>query len=128
MMARRKIRFVGQFTDPQVEMQMVEIVRVAQSLIDDVSVSQENILNINYELSNKETIEGATQKASAAETSAKEYTDAEIGKVKTYPPLGGPSANRPITPELYASYFDTDLGKPIWWNGAGWVDFGGDGV
>ena len=31
----RKIRFVGRFSDPQIEMQIVEIVKVAQGLIDD---------------------------------------------------------------------------------------------
>jgi hypothetical protein len=26
------------------------------------------------------------------------------------------------------SYFDTDLGKPIWWNGTAWVDSSGTSV
>lgn len=35
---------------------------------------------------------------------------------------GGITANRPDAPELFQMYFDTDLNKPIWYNGAFWVD------
>jgi hypothetical protein len=42
--------------------------------------------------------------------------DAEFG-------LSGPSTNRPNT-NLYVGrrYFDTSVGKPVFWNGATWVD------
>jgi len=38
------------------------------------------------------------------------------------------TANRPILPPKADgnSYFDTDLNKPIWWNGIGWVNSNGD--
>ncbi len=35
---------------------------------------------------------------------------------------GGSSEERPATPKLYHPYFDTTLGKPIWWTGTKWVD------
>lgn len=35
---------------------------------------------------------------------------------------GGETAGRPIAPELYEMYFDTDLGLPIWYDGTNWVD------
>lgn len=35
---------------------------------------------------------------------------------------GGSTANRPSAPLLYEEYFDTDLGKPLWWFGSDWVD------
>lgn len=41
---------------------------------------------------------------------------------------GGPTADRPTDPELFESYFDTDLGHPIWWNGTQWVDAMGQAV
>ena len=43
---------------------------------------------------------------------------------------GGLTANRPASPTLYQSYFDTGLGTPrtIWWTGAAWVDATGTGV
>jgi hypothetical protein len=40
--------------------------------------------------------------------------------------LNGTTANRPVIPagslRIGISYFDTTLGKPIWWNGTVWVD------
>ena len=40
--------------------------------------------------------------------------------------ISGTSNERPTT-DLYAgnSYYDTTLGKPIWWNGSAWVDITG---
>jgi hypothetical protein len=40
----------------------------------------------------------------------------------------GPSAARPAPGECVAgmAFFDTTLGRPIWWNGAGWVDAMGE--
>jgi hypothetical protein len=35
---------------------------------------------------------------------------------------GGTTAQRPGTPVLYQNYFDTTLGKPIWYNGSVWKD------
>lgn len=34
----------------------------------------------------------------------------------------GTTAERPTTPVAGQQYFDTDLGKPIWYSGANWVD------
>lgn len=41
---------------------------------------------------------------------------------------GGTSAQRPSDPEPHQQYFDTELGKPIWWNGSSWVDAMGNNV
>lgn len=35
---------------------------------------------------------------------------------------GGNTANRPESPATFATYFDTTLGKPIWYDGVNWVD------
>lgn len=35
---------------------------------------------------------------------------------------GGNTANRPEEPATFATYFDTALGKPIWYDGVNWVD------
>lgn len=35
---------------------------------------------------------------------------------------GGETAARPLSPLTYEMYFDTDLGLPIWYDGADWVD------
>ena len=72
----------------------------------------------------------AQTKADLAETSAKTYADDQAGiaetNAKAYADslvnLGGPTANRPGTPESFMMYFDTDLNKPIWYNGTDWVD------
>ena len=36
--------------------------------------------------------------------------------------LAGPTADRPTSPPTGTMFFDTDLGKPVWYNGSGWVD------
>lgn len=36
--------------------------------------------------------------------------------------IHGTSAQRPDLPTVGMLYFDTTLGKPIWWNGSFWVD------
>ena len=45
-------------------------------------------------------------------------------------PLYGTTANRPISTivlpvPIGQTYFDTTLGKPIWWNGTNWVNASG---
>jgi hypothetical protein len=139
----RKIRFVGRFSDPQIDMQIVEIVKVAQGLIDDTSEATENIGDLWNAVNNKETPGGAQAKANQAETNAKqyadgkiaealndskEYTDSQIEGIETHPPIGGPTGERPLAPFLYGCYFDTTLGIPIWWDGTKWVDAGGVAV
>lgn len=44
----------------------------------------------------------------------------KVRRVNIFP--GGTTANRPTSPLNYSQYFDTDLGKPIWYDGSGWVD------
>lgn len=41
---------------------------------------------------------------------------------------GGATEDRPETPEDFEFYFDTDLGKPIWYSGTEWVDATGTAV
>lgn len=53
----------------------------------------------------------------------------EIEIVQT--PSRGTTLQRPSgwgTTGVGRSYFDTTLGKPIWWNGSGWVDGTGSAV
>lgn len=40
----------------------------------------------------------------------------------------GTTANRPASPVAGQRYFDTDLGRPIWFDGTGWVDAAGTAV
>jgi len=41
---------------------------------------------------------------------------------------GGTTAERPVDPRQFFNYFDTDLAKPIWFNGTEWVDATGTAV
>jgi hypothetical protein len=41
---------------------------------------------------------------------------------KEYVENNGNSSNRPSSPSVAQPFFDTDIGKPIWWNGTDWVD------
>ena len=49
-------------------------------------------------------------------------TAEQVGAV---PLLSGATLDRPESPEVGYMYFDTDLGIPIWWNGALWVNASG---
>ena len=40
----------------------------------------------------------------------------------------GITSNRPITTIIGYQYFDTTIGKPIYWNGTGWIDATGTSV
>ena len=61
--------------------------------------------------------------AQTAENNAKSYADGLV--VPDY----GDTASRPSSDlQIGQSYFDTDLGKPIWYDGSGWVDATGTSV
>jgi len=40
----------------------------------------------------------------------------------------GTTAGRPLTSQIGFQYFDTTIGKPIWWNGLNWIDSAGTTV
>ena len=40
--------------------------------------------------------------------------------------VGAGGSVRPVTPYLYQVFFDSNLGQPIWWSGANWVDSEGN--
>ena len=52
-------------------------------------------------------------------------TKAELSAVANKINIAGSTANRPTTAVLGQCYFDTDLNKPIWFNGTDWVDYTG---
>ena len=45
--------------------------------------------------------------------------------VKDIQPSG---SSRPSSPKVGQPFFDTTIGKPIWWNGTEWVDSTGTGI
>jgi hypothetical protein len=47
---------------------------------------------------------------------------------RKYVTLNGTSANRPTSSVIGQRYFDTTIGKPIYWNGTGFVDAAGNYV
>lgn len=51
-------------------------------------------------------------------------TDALQAVNRKYVTMNGASANRPTASVIGQQYFDTSLGngKPVWWNGTGFVD------
>lgn len=55
------------------------------------------------------------QTRSAVEDRIKSETLKDVRK-------GGPTSERPSAPVTFQSYFDTTLGKPIWYEGINWVD------
>lgn len=45
-----------------------------------------------------------------------------LSRPRSFDVTDGTTAQRPITVSVGFTYFDTTLGKPIWWKGAVWVD------
>lgn len=37
-------------------------------------------------------------------------------------PTSGPTSSRPLNPESGFEYYDTDINKPVYWNGTEWID------
>lgn len=78
----------------------------------------------------KETIKKMIQEGvkSAGSFTARKLTDVPTDALsvvsRKYVTLNGTSANRPKASVLGQHYFDTSLGngKPVWWNGTGFVD------
>jgi hypothetical protein len=44
---------------------------------------------------------------------------------ETPEPEWGPTPSRPTVPAMSQFFFDTTLDKPVWWDGAQWVDSDG---
>jgi hypothetical protein len=51
-----------------------------------------------------------------------------IDVTKLQQSLSGASGGRPVVTNVGSFYFDTTLGKPIWWNGSVWKDSSGSTV
>jgi hypothetical protein len=60
-----------------------------------------------------------------AKTDATYATKNQLNEVANKVNQAGSSADRPTTAVLGQCYFDTDLNKPIWFNGTDWVDYTG---
>lgn len=68
---------------------------------------------------------------SAPNMTTSEIKDESTGKVLTtreYVQQGGATGSRPSSPSTHQPYFDTTIGKPIWYNGTNWVDATGTTV
>ena len=60
-----------------------------------------------------------------AKTDAAYATKDELTTVANKINQAGSTAARPTTAVLGQCYFDTELNKPIWFNGTDWVDYTG---
>jgi hypothetical protein len=52
-------------------------------------------------------------------------TKDELSEVSNKVNQAGSTADRPATASIGQCYFDTNLNKPIWFNGTDWVDYTG---
>lgn len=68
-----------------------------------------------------ETPENAQNKVDTHENKDNPHSASQIR-------AGGPTADRPSSPEQFEFYFDTDLGKPIYYFDSIWVDATGTTV
>lgn len=45
-----------------------------------------------------------------------------VDEVNSLSTKSGTTSNRPTGIEVGSCYFDSTIGKPIWWNGSKWID------
>ena len=82
------------------------------------------------------TVKGTTSKLDDITQITNEFVNSGtaqlvcVGKCAIIARLSGTTTNRPSLENKYNDfqYFDTTLGKPIWWNGTKWVDATGTDV
>jgi hypothetical protein len=118
-----KIRNVTRARDVRTERQLHEVQQQSDEPPIHASTHEGGTDPISPGGIGAETPAGAQSKADEVESNAKDYTD-----TSSQPRQGGTTANRPSSPDNYEFYFDTDLNKPIWWNGSNWVDATGTTV
>ena len=84
---------------------------------------------IDY-IRNGDPLDGtATQYVGSGELNrAVKEVQENVEAVNTALTLNGVSGSRPGTPTTGSFYFDTTLGKPIWFSGTNWVDSAGTTV
>ena len=58
----------------------------------------------------------------------KTWGSGSTGWVLMHVQWSGSTPSRPASPSVGTMYFDTTLGKPVWWKGSGWVDSAGAAV
>jgi hypothetical protein len=100
--------------------------KMAVSLTPNYSLRKHDAGDLNWDVDMNWNLTKVDSELKAAEnhrdlTSANPHgtTATQVGAV---PLLAGITANRPAAPVLGMMYFDTDEGKPIWYDGADWVD------
>lgn len=127
-----EVRNVSRPMDLRTKRQMEEVQKQSEEPANHASSHESGSDPISPGGIGAETPAGAQSKADTAESNANDYTDTHENKDNPHSASqvrqGGTTANRPSTPANYEFYFDTDLGKPIWYDGTNWVDATGTTV
>ena len=86
------------------------------------------------ENNNKRIIEEAALRVVKDYMKSQSFTDRKIADLPTeansmtprrFITLNGVTASRPLGSVLGQRYFDTTIGRPVYWNGSTWVDGAG---
>lgn len=137
---RPRIRRTAYTHNPKANLQLQRVIKQAATELEvDIHAQRTGGTHGIPEGQSFESKSGALAKANAALDAAKAYTDEAEIAAKEYADQvaadviaelrqGGQTQDRPEEPSLYAMYFDTDLGIPVWWNGEEWVDAEGNTV
>lgn len=111
-----KIRRIARARDPRADLQMEEVVR--QSDLPPAHADMHKVTGadpVSPSSIGAETPAGAQSKVDAHESKANPHSGSQ-------PISSFATADRPTGVPVGYMGFDTDLGKPIWWNGSEWVD------
>lgn len=118
------IRRTSHFRDPKLELQVEELRRAAASSELEEHANRNGGVHGLGPQDVFESVAGAQSKANAALVAARSYTDQKLEQLQQIVlyRLAGPTSNRPDGVAVGTVYFDTTLGKPVWWTGSDWVD------
>ena len=117
---------------------LVNVETILPNLTTRISSVETNLSNITTRVSNVETdLSSLTTKVNNVETDLSSLTDVvdtvkddisilqtTVNSLTEKINLGG--TDRPSNPSLYQAFFDSSLGRPIWWSGSDWVDSEGN--
>lgn len=95
--------------------------------LNDVLLKLENLLDVNKaEIDTDDMLYWDGSEYRGLTANAEDF-NVSSDELSIKPPYGD-TASRPGSPRDGEPYFDTDLGKPIWWDGSAWVYADGTAV
>ncbi|MGA7855360.1 MAG: hypothetical protein WCA15_18715 [Candidatus Acidiferrales bacterium] len=111
---------------------VAQSLQVLQGILDNYQSQLANMgvqiqdLQARFSATNQNDVNYALQSMTGSIETIQQMMTALQTSVTGLQPQSGATAQRPVSPAVGTPFFDTTLGKIIWWSGSAWVD--GTGV